>query len=257
MTNYFIPALLVMTGCTASETSEISAAVEQAADSAITGQAEAALLSTTTEGALSATPEATAAEIAANANLVLQPPGCATATTSGTITTIVFDGCSGSRGLVALAGTLRIAVTGVTASSFMFTATANDFQIASATIDVTATATYRVSGGTSAISVVSTTTGAGPLGHSISQAGDYTAMWNANCATVEGTWASAAETRSGSTAVTLQRCSAACPIGSVSRTRAGGGTLAVEFDGSATATWSLTPSGDTGTVNLACAQEPR
>lgn len=246
--HYLVPVLFSLVACTANDDSDVEL-VEESVDSAISGQSEAAIVATLVDGATAATTAEAATKIAANANL--QPAGCATVTTSGATTTVALAGCSGVRGLVDVNGTITVTITAVTASSVSLTATSTDLQIDGATLDLAADATYSTSGGTSSLAVTSSSSGVGARGHAIVHTGAYTATWDANCATVDGSWATANETARRSLDVSLSRCRATCPTGSVTRTRLDGSTIAITFDGTPTAMWSSSRRG-AGTVSLGC-----
>ena len=248
--------LLMFTACADRATGD-SATAETSADSAMSGQAEAALAATLFDGAGAARAlPATAAEMAqyvATKGRSLTPAGCATSTSTGVSVTIVFDHCTGSHGLVTIDGTVRAQITSVTQSSVGFRVTADQLMVGGAALDVAITGTYGSAGGTQTLAVTSTTTGTGALGNSVTHDGDYTASWDASCATVNGTWSTSIGNRDRGLAVALTRCTAACPRGSVTRTDARGTSIALTFDGSPTATWS-TSTGGSGELHLGCTQ---
>lgn len=241
-------ASIALLAC-ASESSTETAAAEESIDSALTGQSEAAVIGALIEGTEAATATDAALLVAARANL--SPASCATTTTSGTTTTVVLAGCTGTRGLLQVSGTIEVTITAVTASSVSFNATASDLQIDGATINLAVDATYRASNGTNSIDVSSSSSGVGPRGHAITHAGDYTASWDGNCASVDGSWATANEASRRSLEVSVERCLAACPTGSVTRTRLDNSTLEVTFDGSNLARFESSRRGS-GTIALAC-----
>jgi hypothetical protein len=245
---FLVPVLFSLVACTATDDSDVEL-VEESVDSAISGQSEAAIVATLADGATATTTAAAAAKIAANANL--QPAGCATVTTSGATTTVAIAGCSGARGLVNVTGTIAVTITAATASSVSLTATSSDLQINGASLDLAVDATYTASGASSSLAVTSSSSGVGARGHAIVHTGDYTATWDANCATVDGSWATANETARRSLDVSVSRCRTTCPIGAVTRTRLDGSTIAITFDGTSTASWSSSRRG-AGTVSLDC-----
>ena len=249
MMSRFLPyALFMLVGCAATPDNDTEL-VEESVESAVSGQSEAAVIATLADGTAAATAPEAAAKFAGQANL--QPAGCATVTTSGATTTIQLAGCSGGRGLVAVTGTITIQVTAVTPTSVSFTAASDELQINGATLDLALDATYRTSSGTTTIDVSSTSSGVGPRGHAISHAGDYVATWDATCATVDGSWSTATETARRSLDVAVTRCRTGCPTGNVTRTRLDGSTLAITFDGTATASWTSSRRG-TGSISLDC-----
>ena len=247
--------LLTASACADRATGD-SATAETSADSAMSGQAEAALAVTLFDGAGAARAlPATAAEMAqyvATKARSLTPAGCATSTSTATSATVVFDHCTGSHGLVTIDGTLQAQITSVTPSSVAFRITADQLMVGGAALDVAITGTYGSTGGTQTLAVSSTTLGTGALGNAVTHDGDYTASWTATCATVDGTWSTSIGERDRGLAVSLTRCTAACPSGSVTRT-VGTKTISLTFDGSPTATWSAS-TGRSGQLSLGCAR---
>lgn len=248
--------LLTFTACADRATGETQTAAI-AADSAMSGQGEAALAATLFDGAGAARAlPATAADMAqwiANRGRSLTPAGCATSTQSGGTATIVFDHCTGSHGLVTIDGTVLAKITSVSASTVGFQITADQLQLGGAALDVAITGTYSSIGGTQSLAVTSTSTGTGALGNAVTHDGDYTATWDGTCATVDGTWSTSIGDRDRGLDVSLTRCTAACPRGQVTRTDARGKTISLSFDGTATASWSSS-TGRSGELHLGCGQ---
>lgn len=248
--------LLTFTACANRATGD-SEVAETSADSAMSGQAEAALAATMFDGAGAARAlPATAADMAqwvATRGRSLTPAGCATSTQTGATATIVFDHCTGRHGLVTIDGTVTAQITSVSASSVGFQITADQLMLGGAALDVAITGTYSSVAGTQSLAVTSTTTGTGALGNAVTHDGDYTATWDGTCATVDGTWSTTIGDRDRGLDVSLTRCTAACPRGQVTRTDVRGKTISLSVDGTATASWSSS-TGRSGELRLGCGQ---
>lgn len=233
-----------------------SDAAELTADASNASQAEASLLAATVDGAAAstvapATAETAAAFIAARAPARYSPSGCVTVTQTGLTVTLGFAQCTGPRGLRELDGTMSIVVSSGTGGAIVFDASAVDFQIGSATLDIDATATYTVNGGTSTLAVSTATTGIGPLGYEIAHTGDYTATWDASCVSIDGAWATERGEASRSTTASVMRCLDQCPRGTITRTTVARRVIELSFDGTSTARWSAS-DGRSGSFGLAC-----
>lgn len=248
--------LLTITACADRATGDAQIA-ETSADSAMSGQGEAALAATLFDGAGGARAlPATAADMAqwiATKGRSLTPAGCATSTQTGTSATITFDHCTGRHGLVTIDGTVQAQITSVTASSVAFRITADQLLLGGAALDIDITGTYSSVAGTQSLAVTSTSTGTGALGNPVTHDGDYTATWDGTCATVEGTWSTTIGDRDRGLDVSLTRCTGACPRGQVTRTDGRGKTISLSFDGTATASWSSS-TGRAGQLQLGCGQ---
>jgi hypothetical protein len=249
LTCAWLTALTSLTVGCAAEPEAVTELAEESTDSALTGQSEAALLAALADGAAAATPAAAAARIGLRAGFT--PAGCATRTTAGATTTVQLVGCTGPRGLVSIDGTATITVTAADPGSIALTAAATGLRINGATLDLALSATYSAAGGAGSLAVTSQSSGAGPRGYSVTHTGEYTATWDAACATVDGDWATSGELGVRALAVTVTRCRAGCPTGTVTRTRRDGSTVSVVLDGTATAAWSSTRRG-AGTFPLPC-----
>lgn len=228
---------------------------EAAADSAGAAQAEASLLTSVVDGAPTgiapATPENVATYIATHAAARYAPAGCAAVTQSGLTVTIVFDGCTGPRGLRQLDGTLTLTAAPAAGGAVSVAAHADDLAIGQATIDVDATAVYSGGGGSGSLAVTTHSAGVGPRGFDLAHDGDYTTTWDESCVSIDGAWSSARGDASRSTTASVMRCRDACPEGTVTRTTARGVTIAIDFDGTATASWTSS-AGGSGTFPLTC-----
>jgi hypothetical protein len=252
---FSLSILLPFTACRARDGGDADA-VEQAADSSHASQAEATLLASAIEGSATATvtpatPESAAAFIAARAPQRYAPSGCVTVTQSGLTVTLDLAGCTGPRGLRELDGRLVLEVSAGAGGAIVVDASAADFQIGAATLDIDATATYGVDGGTSSLAVVTRTAGVGPLGHAIAHEGDYTATWDGRCLTIDGAWSTERGDASRSTSADVTRCLDECPTGAVTRTTVNQRVIELTFDGTDTARWS-TSAGGSGSFSLVC-----
>jgi len=245
-----------LVACHRRDTDGDVAAAELASDSTGVSQAEGSMLASIVEGAegasgvAPATPEGVAAFIAMRAPTRFIPAGCATATRSGASVTLVFNDCTGPRGLRRVDGT--ITVNAMAASSgIAITATGADVQIGQATIDFDTMATYSVANGAASLVVSTTSSGVGPLGRDIAHDGDYTVTWTSTCVAIEGEWSTEAGDLRRSTTADLMRCLDECPNGNITRNTFNNRTIEVTFDGTSTAKWS-TSAGRSGTFQLAC-----
>jgi hypothetical protein len=232
---------------------------KRSVDSATIVQGESALLVSTIEGlgtgnkrALSGRTAAQVAEyIAAHASGRYSPPSCVTTNVNGATVVLVFNNCTGPRGLRQVTGQLAEAVS-VDAAGVHVHASATRLQIGQSTMDIDSMTVYTVSGETRSMSVTTNGAGTGPLGNSIVRQGDYTVTWDASCVSTNGWWATATGESSRSTTAQLKRCNHQCPTGTVTHTQTRGGRMiTITFDGSAVAKWT-TNSGKSGTINLIC-----
>jgi hypothetical protein len=251
-----VAAAVLIGACAQDEADSESVTAEIALDAGDTGQSESSLLAAAFDGiGLGATAAALSpSDITALANARLAarfvPAGCATSTTTSSSLTVRFAGCTGPRGLRSVDGTLTLAITAVTPTSFTATATATDFQIGRATVDLDLKATYAATGSSYTLSVESNSTGVGPFGHQLDASGSYLATWDASCTSVNGSWSTALDGRAGSTQVDLRRCVDSCAVGTVTRTTRDGRVITMTLDGN-TAAWSSS-TGRSGTVLLRC-----
>ncbi len=246
---------LTIGACRNRDDSETSVA-ELTADSSSATQAEASLLAATVDGAAAsnvapATAESAAAFIAARAPGRYSPSGCVTVTQTGLTVTLGFAQCTGPRGLRQLDGTMSIVVSAGTGGAIVFDASATDFQIGNATLDIDANAIYTANGATSSLAVTTSSSGIGPLGHDITHTGDYTATWDASCVSIDGAWATERGEASRSTTASVMRCLDQCPSGAVTRTTIGRRVIELSFDGTPTARWSSS-DGRSGSFSLPC-----
>jgi hypothetical protein len=234
-----------------------SADAKRAVDSATIVQGESALLVSTIEGfgtggrrAPGGTTAAqVAAYIAAHAPARYSPPGCLNANVNGATVVLVFNNCTGPRGLRQVTGELAEAVS-VDAAGVHVHASATQLQLGESTMAIDSTIVYTIGSGTRSMSVTTSGAGTGPLGNSIVRQGNYTITWDASCVATNGSWATTSGESSRSTTAQLKRCNHQCPTGTVTHTY-GGRTITITFDGSAVAKWT-TSNGKSGTINLIC-----
>lgn len=237
------------------DTSVDQTAAELAVDSSDSGQTEGAVMSSLFEGTELAaglaapTAEEVAQRIWDRAKSRYSPAGCFTATRNGAVVDLTLNGCTGPRGLRTVTGAIRIVGSVTATGDFQAVATAQDLQVNAAIMDINSTAVYSPSAKT--LSVTTAGAGVGPLGNDIARTGAYTVAFDANCATVDGAWATSIGDAARSTTVQMQRCKDTCPTGSVVHTGRLGRTITVTFDGSAIANW-VSSKGGSGTIDLPC-----
>jgi len=247
--------LTTSTACKRHEPIDLETGLAEAAvDSSTVGLDEGNLLATALDGApvggAGATAEDVAAYIAGHVPTVYTPPACITTTQDGAKVTAVFAGCTGPFGLVGVDGTVVFTVR-PSATSVAVDATADGLIVGDAVLDLDATAIYRTTGSASSIDVTTRTTAIGERGHELTHTGDYTASWDATCASIDGAWSTSVEDLARSTTASLERCRGACPTGTITRVTVDGRTIAVDFDGSAIATWTSS-TGRGGRIALVC-----
>lgn len=228
---------------------------EEAIESSAASEDEAALFASVAgaaqfaPGVVAATPDDAAGQIASH--LPDAYPACVTVTRSGLSVSVVFDGCIGPLGLTLLDGTVVFTVVSVSDTSLTVDANATDFILNGARLDLDATGTFSSVGGTRSIAVSSRTSGTGALGNEFTHTGDYTASWDATCASIDGSWSTAIDESARSTTASLERCEGSCPTGTISRDTFDGRTIDVTFDGTSTVRWTSS-TGRSGTIELLC-----
>jgi hypothetical protein len=234
---------------------------ESALDSSDSVSAEGDLMAANVDGASVAGLTALTADqlaIAIVANIHAKwPNACAQVTANGSDIQVVYNDCSGPRGLVHVTGTLDLAISLTAGGGVAIHATGSDLQVNNAVLDVDADAVYTISGTERSLAVTSHGSGVGPRGNDIDHQGNYTLTWDptTGCGSIDGHWqtdfsnATASAERSNDLAIS--KCVAACPTGTLTHHFLGGQSITVTFDGTATAAWSAS-TGATGTVALAC-----
>jgi hypothetical protein len=260
----FKPLLLVVlaAGCGLRKDQTNVDSAEMAIDSSDSVESEGNLMMATVDGAdmvalAASTPDQVAARIAANMATRWQPAGCATVTQSDANVTVVFNDCTGPRGLLHVTGKLDLVVSVALDGTISVHGTATDLQVNLATISVDANAVYTVSGTSHAVAVETTGTGTGPRGNEIDHEGSYTVSWDTatTCRTIAGHWqteiTSTTSSATRSNDVDVERCVGMCPTGTITHHFLSGASLTVTFDGTSTATW-MTSTGKSGSVTLHC-----
>jgi len=222
---------------------------ESSSDSAIATHSIAALSINALDASLSGTQAETVQLIVSNVPSRFQPNGCVTTSINGFVVTLTFAGCTSTRGVVDVTGTFVIDVQAVNGTTINTHITATTLQIGGANVDVDATCTY-IATTNHQLSLLGTFRGNGPLGHQIEHTSTFTTAWDATCATVDGQW-STTTAGMANLDIELTRCMNKCPTGLVNRERSAE-TLAVIYDGTTTATWSV--GGRMGTFALDCVQ---
>lgn len=230
---------------------------EGALDSSDSVAAEGDLMAANVDGtnlvsATPLTPDQLAIAIVANIH-AKWPNACAQVDASGADIQIVYDDCSGPRGLLHVTGTLVVTVALTNGGSVSLHATGTDIQVNNAVLDVDADAVYSISGADRSLAVTSHGSGVGPRGNAIDHEGDYTLTWNptTSCGSIDGHWQTDLGSLERSNDLAISKCVAACPTGTLTHHFLGGQSVTVTFDGTATASWSAS-TGGTGTVALAC-----
>lgn len=235
---------------------EDSVAAEVAVDSASNSTAESSLLAASIDGLvlgqISSNPNEVSAAISARFSARFSPAGCATSSLNNATLTIDFDNCTGPRGLGHVDGTLELSVTAATLSSISINANTSDMELGESTISFDTTATYALVNGTLTLAVDSTSSGVGPFGHEVEREGSFLTTWDLNCTTVEGSWSSTRDGRTGSLDVDVRRCAGSCATGTITRTTRDGRTIDITLDGSA-AVW-VSSTGATGSFELRCSR---
>jgi hypothetical protein len=230
---------------------------ESAVDSSDSTEAEGNLMMSAVDGAdgtaaAPLTSDQVAVRIAANIGL-RWAAGCAQVTQSGATITVVYNDCTGPRGLVHVTGTLVLAVSVSATGVISVHGTSDDMQVNRATLVIDANATYAVSGTSHTLTVATNGSGTGPRGNTIEHQGNYTISWDtaSQCGSIDGMWSTDLGDLSRSNDVNIDRCAGGCPTGTLTHTFLRGASITVTFDGSATATWTSSTGGH-GSVTLAC-----
>ena len=260
MTRLFAIASIVFTIAACKQAGDLdSLDAELAVDSTNVNQAESTMLASAVDGSeaatgaglTGATPQGVADWITAHAGSKYSPAGCATVTESGLTVALVLNDCTGPRGLRQVSGEIDLTVSAGAGGAIDIAATATNFQIGQATVSIDSSAVYTVSGTTKSLAVTTQGSGTGPLGNTIQHDGQYTATWDADCVSIEGSWSTEVGAAQRSTTASVMRCADACPTGTVTRDTFRGHTIDVTFDGTAVAKWT-TSTGRSGTIDLAC-----
>jgi len=256
----FLGTVAFATGCLRNKSDGSIDSADSAVDSYDSTNAEGNIMMAAVDGSdqqslVAFTDVGVAARIAANVAL-RWPSGCATAVATGATVAITYDNCTGPRGLVHVTGELDLAVSVTASGAIAVHGTSTDLSVNGATLDIDADATYAVAGSGHSLSVTTHGTGVGPRGNTIDHDGQYTLTWDtgSECGSIEGHWQTEIGSLERSNDVDLSACANKCPSGSLTHHYLGGASLTVDFDGTATATWS-TSVGGSGTVKLGCTAE--
>ncbi len=254
---------------------ETSALTEEDSETTDVANDESELLGATVDGAEKAkrgalregTPP-TAEEVAMHAATKfldkMENAECVTTAIDGDTVTFTLTECTGKRGLRKLSGTLvveySVAEDGtITAHSTGTALTMSNSAGKMATLDVSATATYKATDTGKTLSVTSSGMFKGPVGGAMDRSATYTVSWDADCRTIDGTWTFTKtlpgpmmKVQTRSTKITgLKRCMTGCPTGKVELTRPNGLVITVTYDGTNMAT-TMTSKGGSGTKVLEC-----
>ncbi|MEO6775384.1 MAG: hypothetical protein ABI467_20645 [Kofleriaceae bacterium] len=260
-TIFLFGSLLGSAACLRGNASGNIDSAESAIDSSDSVSSEGDLVAANVDGASTAgltalTDDELALSIVANIH-AKWPNACAQVTTNGAEITVVYNDCSGPRGLVHVTGTLDLTVSLDPTGAVEIHATGTGVEVNKAVLDIDADAVYTVSGSTHSLAVTSKGSGTGPRGNDIDHEGNYTLTWDPSttCGSIAGHWqtdfTSSTATAERSNDLSLSKCVGACPSGTLTHHFLGGASVTVTFDGSATATWTAS-TGGSGSVALAC-----
>jgi hypothetical protein len=212
-------------------------------DSATSASAEGDLMMSAIDGADGGglIAAAVSAKLSANVSARFTPASCVTVTPGASALQVMFDDCTGPRGLVHVTGELDLTAS-ISQGAITVTGKSANLQVNGAELTVDATATYAATATTHTITVNATSTGTGPHGTAVDHSGDYTISWDAatQCRSIDGQWSTTRAAGSPSTSADFSQCGGGCPTGSIAHEFAGGKTVTVTFDGTATASWTLT-----------------
>jgi hypothetical protein len=256
-----VGSLLGSAACMRNSASDNTDSAESAVDSSDSVSSEGDLMAANVDGAsttglVALTGDQLAAAIAANI-AAKWPNACAVVTANGADLTVVYNDCSGPRGLVHVTGTLDLTISVSLAGAISIHATGTGVEVNAAVLDIDADAVYTVTGTQRSLAVTSKGTGTGPRGNEIDHSGDYTLTWDPSttCGSIAGHWqtdlSNATNSAERSNDLTLSKCVGACPTGTLTHHFFGGASVTVTFDGTAAATWSAS-TGASGTVALTC-----
>jgi hypothetical protein len=255
---------IALAACATNDDATSDDSAESAVDSADSASAEGDMMMAATDGSNSAavalSASVVAGNIAANISARFQPSSCVTVTQTDLAIKAVYVDCSGVRGLVHVSGELDLAISVSLQGAITVHGTSSNLKVNGAQLTVDATATYATQGSSHTLTVVTEGSGTGPRGRSVEHDGNYTVTWNSDsqCRTITGSWSTELGSHTRTNQVDLSRCANSCPTGSVTHTFLGGKSLVIDFDGTATASWTLSASaggasaGSSGTVTLAC-----
>src|ERR1051325_1404086 len=118
-------------------------------------------------GLLAPTGADIAVRIAANVSLRWNPSGCATVSQHDALVSIMFNDCTGPRGLLHVTGTLDLAISVSTTGAITVHGTSPSLQVNRADLVIDATATYTTSGTGHSLVVETSGAGTGPRGNPV------------------------------------------------------------------------------------------
>lgn len=199
--------------------SDDASSAEDADESVSVTSTESALtaeLSDDLAQAQTTTGEQLAADAVKHVPARFTPSSCVTAVQSGATVTYTLTNCTGRFGLVSVSGIVVAKYSRVAGGAVQVLVTSTGLKANRATIDVNATVTVTQAGATKTASVVSSASGTGPRGITVTRNGTYSVTYDttSECATVNGTWATTSGARQSSTTVSnYARCKGACPTG--------------------------------------------
>lgn len=253
--------LSLLTGCLHRGDGADTESAESAVESAESAESEGNMMMAALDGAdtavglAPATSDQIATRIVTNLYARWAPRACVTATQTGSTIDVVYNDCTGPRGLVHVSGDIRFVVMVSATGEISVHSTSDHIEVNGASFDVDADAVYSGSGTNHSLAVSTQSSGTGPRGLPVEHQGDYTITWDGatQCRSIAGDWSTELGTATRSTTANLSRCAAGCPTGTVVRNTRTGQTITVTFDGLGTAAWSST-SGRSGSVTLACAR---
>ena len=254
-------SLLGSAACVRGQSGGNTDSAESAVDSSDSVSSEGDLVAANVDGASTTgltalTSDQLALAIVANIH-AKWPNACAQVTANGSDITVVYNDCSGPRGLVHVTGTLDLAISLSATGAVEIHATGTGVEVNNATLDIDADAIYTISGSTRSLAVTSKGTGTGPRGNEIDHEGNYTLTWDPSttCGSIAGHWqtdfTSANASAERSNDISLSKCVGACPTGTLTHHYVLGASVTVTFDGTSTAKWT-TSGGLSGSVALAC-----
>lgn len=235
-------------------TDTAEAAIDSADSASAEGNVMMAAVDSSDSAAFSAlTVDAVALRVAANITGRHLPTGCATVTQTGTTIKAIYNDCTGPRGLRHVSGEMDFSVSVSLAGAITVHGTSVDLKVNDADLEVDATGTYTSSGTGHSLVVATTGTGTGPRGMTVDHEGNYTINWDSatQCHSIMGAWSTEIGARTRSNDVTLTRCAAGCPTGTITHTFLRGQSMTITFDGTAQATWAAS-DGRSGSVTLGC-----
>jgi hypothetical protein len=195
--------------------------------------------------------EMAATTAASKAENYLQPKGCYMAVAAGNKVTYTFNNCTGPYGLVKANGTVVATFTPAGAGSIKVDVAASGFRVNDVTVNLAFSGTFTVQGAKKSATIATTSSATSAKGKTITRAGSYTVTWDGMCLSLDG----AVTTTVGTTVYAttfgnFKKCRGMCPSGSITFASSKGTSLILNYNGTATATW--TSGTKMGTIPLLC-----